>query len=248
MYNRINYNDNLIFEIGGRKMEFVISIIIVILVGYIYYLNTPTGKGKTLENQIHRTTRSLAKQLGGLELRDLMFQDDLSTAQVDNLLITSKGLYVIEAKNYNGHIFGSEKQENWTMTVKHVNRKKSKSGKVYTKTHISKHSFYNPIKQNQTHINKILKLMGIHKELPIHNIVVFGPKAYLRDVTHDQHIFVINCHQLKRVIIEQEKSTEKEVEIEKMRCFVDDLCYYNIIDKKEKRDHVKRIKSKYNKN
>jgi hypothetical protein len=121
------------------------------------------------------------------------------------------------------------------MTVKHVNRKKSKSGKVYTKTHISKHSFYNPIKQNQTHINKILKLMEIHKEIPIHNIVVFGSKAYLRDVTHGQQVFVINSHQLRNTIINQEKSIEKEIEIEKMMNFVDDLNYYNIIDKKEKK-------------
>ncbi|MFA5470696.1 MAG: nuclease-related domain-containing protein [Acholeplasmataceae bacterium] len=225
----------------------MIIIIFVIIVGYFYYLNTPTGKGKTLENRIHRTTKSLAKQLGGLELRDLMFQDDLSTAQIDNLLITSKGLYIIEAKNYNGHIFGSEKQENWTMTVKHVNRKKSKSGKVYTKTHISKHSFYNPIKQNQTHINKILKLMEIHKEIPIHNIVVFGSKAYLRDVTHSNQVFVINTHQLRNIIINQEKSIDKEIEIEKMMTFVDDMIYHNIIDKKERRSHVKRIIIKYKK-
>jgi len=228
-------------------VEYVIIIIFVIIVGYFYYLNTPTGKGKTLENRIHRTTKSLAKQLGGLELRDLMFQDDLSTAQIDNLLITSKGLYIIEAKNYNGHIFGSEKQENWTMTVKHVNRKKSKSGKVYTKTHISKHSFYNPIKQNQTHINKILKLMEIHKEIPIHNIVVFGSKAYLRDVTHSNQVFVINTHQLRNIIINQEKSIDKEIEIEKMMTFVDDMIYHNIIDKKERRSHVKRIIIKYKK-
>ncbi len=228
-------------------MEYLVIIILIVIIGYFYYLNTPTGKGKTLENKIHRTTKNLAKQLGGLELRDLMFQDDLSTAQIDNMLITPKGLYVIEAKNYNGHIFGSEKQENWTMTVKHVNRKKSRSGKVYTKTHISKHSFYNPIRQNQTHINKIIKLMDIHKAIPIHNIVVFGPKAYLRDVTHSNQVFVINSNQIKNLIMNQEKSIEKEVETEEMMNFVDDLIYHNIIDKKEKRDHVRRIKTKYNK-
>ena len=89
--------------------------------------------------------------------------------------------------------------------------------------------------------------MEVHKEVPIHNIVVFGSKAYLRDVTHGQHVFVINSHQLRNIIINQEKSTEKEIEIEKMMNFVDDLNYYNIIDKKEKKDHVKRIKAKYNK-
>ena len=228
-------------------MEYIVIIIVVIIIIYGYYLNSPTGKGKTLENKIHRTTKILAKKLGGLELRDLMFRDDLSTAQIDNMLITSKGLYVIEAKNYNGHIFGSEKQENWTMTVKHVNRKKSRSGKIYTKTQISKHSFYNPIKQNQTHINKIIKLMDIHKAIPIHNIVVFGPKAYLRDVTHSNQVFVINSNQIISLIMNQEKSIEKEVETEKMMNFVDELIYHNIIDKREKKEHIHRIRTKYNK-
>ena len=88
---------------------------------------------------------------------------------------------------------------------------------IYLNTH-----FNNPIKQNQTHINKIkLKLMEIHKEIPIHNIVVFGSKAYLRDVTHSQNVFVINSHQLKGLIIKQEKSIEKEVEVKKKN---DEFC------------------------
>jgi hypothetical protein len=88
--------------------------------------------------------------------------------------------------------------------------------------------------------------MDSHKEIPIHNIVVFGSKAFLRDVTHDDKIHVINSNQLKNVIIKQEKSIEKEVKIETIMDLVDDLNYYNIIDKKEKKDHVKRIKAKYN--
>jgi hypothetical protein len=228
-------------------MEYVVLIVIVIIVGYLFYLSTPTGKGKSLENRIHRTMKYLAKQYGGLELRDLMFQDNSSTSQIDNLLITSKGLYIIEAKNYNGHIFGSEKQENWTMTVKHVDRKQTKSGKIYTKTSISKHSFYNPIRQNQTHINKIVKLMDIHNELPIHNIVVFGNRAYLRDITHSDQVYVINVSKLKNVIINLEKEIETEVDMDKVSAFVDDLTYHNIVDKKEKKAHVRRIKEKYKK-
>lgn len=228
-------------------MEYVIIVVILIIITYVYYSRTPNAKGKALENNILRTTKSLAEKFGGIEMRDLMFRDDISTAQVDNLLLTSKALYIIEAKNYNGHIFGSEKQENWTMTVKHVNKKKSRSGKVYTKTHISKHTFYNPIKQNQTHINKIIKLMDIHKSIPIFNIVVFGYKAYLRDVSHSNQVFVINVNDLAKIISYQENSLSKEIDMDTMISYVDDLNFLNIIDKKEKKDHVSRIKIKYNK-
>jgi len=228
-------------------MEYIIIAIVIIILIYVYYSRTPNAKGKALENNIFRTTKSLAERFGGIEMRDLMFRDDISTAQVDNLLLTSKALYIIEAKNYNGHIFGSEKQENWTMTVKHVNKKKSRSGKVYTKTHISKHSFYNPIKQNQTHINKIIKLMDIHKSIPIFNIVVFGYKAYLRDVSHSDQVFVINVNNLAKIISYQENLLSEEIDMDTMISYVEDLNFLNIIDKKEKKDHVSRIKSKYNK-
>ncbi|PKK99751.1 MAG: hypothetical protein CVV57_01485 [Tenericutes bacterium HGW-Tenericutes-2] len=228
-------------------MEYIIIVTVLIIFVYIYYSRTPNAKGKALENNIFRTTKALAEKFGGIEMRDLMFKDEISTAQIDNLLLTSKALYIIEAKNYNGHIFGSEKQENWTMTVKHVNKKKSRSGKVYTKTHISKHTFYNPIKQNQTHINKIIKLMDIHKSIPIFNIVVFGYKAYLRDVSHSNQVFVINVNDLAKIISYQENSLSNEIDMDTMISYVDDLNFLNIIDKKEKKDHVSRIKIKYNK-
>jgi hypothetical protein len=228
-------------------MELLIILLIILVFIYVYYSRTPGAKGKALETIIYRTTKSLAEKFGGIEMRDLMFKDDLSTAQIDNLLLTPKALYIIEAKNYNGHIFGSDKQEKWTMTVKHVNKKKSRSGKVYKKTHISKHSFYNPIKQNQTHINKIIKLTDINQHIPIVNIVVFGYKAYLRDVSHSDQVFVINVNELAKTITNQENSLSRELDMDKMISYVEDLNFLNIIDKKEKKDHVSRIKSKYNK-
>ncbi|MCR3906954.1 MAG: NERD domain-containing protein [Tenericutes bacterium] len=226
-------------------MEYFIITVIILILLYAFFLSRPSSKGKMLENRIYQTTKTLAKRFGGIEMRDLMFKDSISTAQIDNLLLTSKALYVIEAKNYNGHIFGSEKQEKWTMTVKHVNRKKSRSGKIYTKTYISKYSFYNPIKQNQTHINKIIRLMNIDKNMPIINIVVFGYNAYLRDVSHSEKVFVINSNKLEELIIEHEYMLSYELDLETMISYVDDLIYFDITDKKERRDHISRIKNKY---
>ncbi|MGE4321138.1 MAG: nuclease-related domain-containing protein [Acholeplasmataceae bacterium] len=228
-------------------MQYVYLAIIIVLIIYVYYLNTPTGKGRTLENKINNTNKKLAERLGGLEFRDLMFKDDFSSSQIDNLLLTTKGLYVMEAKNYNGHIFGSEHQEKWTMTVKHTNTKRARSGRTYKTTHISKHSFYNPLKQNQTHINKIVKLMEIHQNIPIYNIVVFGQNAVLRDVSHSSNVFVIKSNQISRTIIELEQRAEREINHEIMMDFVDMLIFHNIEDKKMRKQHVQHIKSKYQK-
>lgn len=63
-------------------------------------------------------------------------KDNNETSEIDVLFITQKGIFVIESKNYSGWIFGSENQYKWTMMLPNK----------------EKHSFYNPIKQNQTHI------------------------------------------------------------------------------------------------
>src|SRR5690554_6099030 len=116
-------------------MEFIIIIIcVIVLVIAVSLYNLPTAKGARLEKKIHRILKNLALKHGGIELHDFMFKTETSSSQIDNMLLTSKAIYMIEAKNYNGFIFGSEEQENWTVIIKHVNQKRGKSGKVYTKT------------------------------------------------------------------------------------------------------------------
>lgn len=210
------------------------------------YFNTPNGKGLLEEFKINSVLKKIAKKVGGVEIRDLMLEDNRSSSQIDNLLLTQKALYVIEAKNYGGMIFGSEDNLNWTVTVKHVNKKTSKSGKVYKKTHISKHKFYNPIKQNTTHINKIKNLLTFNNDFPIYNIVVFGNRAYLKDITHSNSSLVINRSKLYKTIINLEKEIEINEENNQQDIF-DDLLFFNITDKKQRKDHVSNIKTKYKK-
>ncbi|MBU1019757.1 MAG: NERD domain-containing protein, partial [Firmicutes bacterium] len=126
-------------------------LLLVVLLLLISYVNSPNGKGMIGEWRVNKILKKQAIRYGGIELSNFMFEDDKSSSQIDNMLLTQKALYVIEVKNYNGHIFGNEENMNWTVTVKHVNKKKSRSGKVYKKTNISKHQFYNPLKQNRTH-------------------------------------------------------------------------------------------------
>ncbi len=102
-------------------------------------------------------------------------------------------------------------QQNWTVTVKHVDRMKSRSGKVYNKTNISKPQFYNPIKQNQTHINKIVNLSDIHKSIPVINIVVFGDRAFIRDVSHSHDIYVINRREILSFVTNQKRIIKNSI-------------------------------------
>ncbi len=99
---------------------------------------------------------------------------DGSTAEIDLLYITSKGIFVIESKNYSGYIFGDEDQQYWTATLY--------AGKNwYGGKEVNKYRFYNPIRQNASHIRALRDYLG---NVRTFSIIVFGNKCELKSVTY----------------------------------------------------------------
>lgn len=77
------------------------------------------------------------------------------TTQIDHIVVSRYGIFVIETKNMEGWIFGSEKQPQWTQSL-------------YGK----KFRFQNPLNQNYRHIKALEELLG----LPLshfHSVVCF---------------------------------------------------------------------------
>lgn len=78
--------------------------------------------------------------------------------QIDHILINPNGIFVIETKNYYGEITGQEDDSFWTRSYFVKRQKKSIK-------------FHNPLKQNQSHIRIIKRIIG--KNYPIYCFVVF---------------------------------------------------------------------------
>ena len=95
------------------------------------------------------------------------------TTEIDLLYITRKGLFVIEKKNYAGWIFGSEDSQNWTVSL-YAGR--DFLGRSKTETH----QFYNPIRQNQTHIGCLTRWLG--RSVPMFSLVIFSSRCQLKNV------------------------------------------------------------------
>ncbi len=109
------------------------------------------------------------------------------TTEIDVLMICSKGIFVIESKNYSGWIFGSESQKNWYQTLP------SGRGRSH------KEHFYNPIMQNRSHI-KHLKAF-LNKEIPMYSIITFSDRCTLKSVQiKSNDISVINRYRVAPVI------------------------------------------------
>lgn len=96
------------------------------------------------------------------------------TSEIDLLMIHEKGIFVFESKNYSGWIFGSAEQLNWTQSLQNG----------------EKHKFYNPIRQNRTHI----KALAEYLNMPVSaftSYIVFSERCSLKHVPEDTDQIVI---------------------------------------------------------
>ena len=95
------------------------------------------------------------------------------TTEIDLLYITKVGIFVIESKNYKGWIFGTDTNKNWTEVLY--------TRKTWTNPNGSeKHSFYNPIMRNNTHINWLKRYLKIN--VPMFSLSVFSNNCEFKDL------------------------------------------------------------------
>jgi len=109
------------------------------------------------------------------------------TSEIDILMINEKGIFVFESKNYSGWIFGSAEQKKWTQSLN-----------KYTKT-----QFYNPIRQNATHINAISQYLRIDKKL-MKSIIVFSDECVLMKIPQNTEHYTITQSYYLTDVMKQE--------------------------------------------
>ena len=120
----------------------------------------PFIKGKVGEFAVALHVKLYLKDPAYILLNDCTLPDEQSgTTQIDHILLSPYGIFIIETKNYKGWIFGSERQKLWTQ-------------KIFKKSY----KFQNPLHQNYKH-QKVLEqvLADIITPEYLHSIVVFMP-------------------------------------------------------------------------
>lgn len=88
-----------------------------------------------------------------------------ATTQIDHLLITTTGIFVIETKHYQGWIFGGPDQPQWTQTIY---KKKSR--------------FQNPIRQNYGHLKTLQSLFTLPSDNFFPLVVFTGDAEFKSDL------------------------------------------------------------------
>jgi hypothetical protein len=82
------------------------------------------------------------------KIDDVIVPSDSGTTQIDHVLVSVYGVFVIETKNIKGWIFGSPESDKWTQSI-------------YGK----KNQFQNPLKQNYRHIRCLEEYLGFESAL-----------------------------------------------------------------------------------
>ena len=144
-------------------MEFsvvmIVTLAILLALGYIglmIYLIFFYSKGKAGEKAVARRLKRLAEEEYKV-INDLMLPTSYGTTQIDHVVVSRYGIFVIETKNYKGNIYGSKNAERWVQYTRH-----------------NQYSMLNPIAQNDLHLKTVksyLTRLNINAE--VYSIIAF---------------------------------------------------------------------------
>ena len=97
-----------------------------------------------------------------LRHHDVILPSKNGSAQIDHLLISPFGIFIVETKNLTGWIYGDATQSSWTQVI-----------------YRSKHKFQNPLRQTFRQKKIIAEFLGV-SEKHIQPLVAFVGKCKLK--------------------------------------------------------------------
>lgn len=138
---------------------------VLILILVVLFFRSPFGKGLIGEALVNFAINIQLDKDEYYLIKDVTLPTETGTTQIDHILVSKYGVFVIETKNMKGWIFGDEHQKTWTQSIyKH------------------KTKFQNPLHQNYKHVKTIETILGIDAD-KIFSIVVFiGDSTFKTDM------------------------------------------------------------------
>ena len=186
--------------------------LIFFIFAFICFINQKRITGFFGEFWVKRELKKLDKNIYKT-INDTLFLVDGITHQIDHIVVSKFGIFVIETKQYNGYIKGNEYDKKWII-----------NNKIYIN---------NPIHQNYGHIKNLEKVLDLqeNKFIPI----VCIPSTAKVNVKSKGHIARI--YELNKIIL----SYTNEILPENNEIY-NKIIELRITDKNIKKEHNKRIK------
>lgn len=128
--------------------------------------------------------------------KDVMLPTEDGTTQIDHILLSKYGIFVIETKNMKGWIFGNEESPYWTQQI-----------------FKNKFKFQNPLRQNYKHTKTLSNLIEIDPAV-VHSIIVFVGDATFKTPMPNN---VLTAFKLRRYISEHSYSVIDDTVLEAVK-------------------------------
>lgn len=202
-------------------IEYIFLIGCILFVSILLAIMRPRLIGYSGEKRVASLLQRLP-ETDYVVVNDLLLPVNGRTTQIDHVVVSLYGIFVIETKNYSGMIYGGEHSETWTKNV---------DGNKYT--------IPNPIRQNRLHVAAISSILNdIRVFCPVYSVIAFSNNANVRvgNVSCEMAYF----HQLKSVIL---KYTTPRITKEKVDLIVQHLQSVNIVDKQQRKRHIQDVRS-----
>ena len=157
-----------------------ILILLIVAIAFVVWLGfyMPNIKGKMGEFNVATILSTLSRNDYHI-FNNIIVPSKYGTTQIDHVVVSIYGIFVIETKNYKGLIYGGDNAETWT---------KNMWG--------NKYSFRNPLKQNYGHVKSLQAIIDVSQNVFV-PIVVFSNRANISVNTNE---WVINLCHLRKVI------------------------------------------------
>ena len=161
-------------------------------------------------------------------LNDLMVTDARGiTTQIDHVVISRFGLFVIETKCYKGWIFANPKNRFWTQSL-------YAGGRGWF-ARSEKHRFQNPIKQNWRHIYVLSERLKLPRRYFVNVVVFCGDASFMTAVPEnvmDENDVVPYILSFEKPLFDQDRS---------VRIF-DSVCkLFSSVTKEQRENHVQML-------
>lgn len=155
-------------------------------------------------------------------LNDYLLPYGCGTTQIDHIVISPVGVFVVETKNYSGAVYGSDYKESWSHYVGNKN-----------------YEFYSPIFQNNSHIDCLRVLLG--ENVPMYSCIVFADRCRLKVTS--KYAWVGNTSALKE-FIEKKLERASVLSEERIALFTNYLVKKNITARKVRKTHDRAVANK----
>ena len=150
---------------------------------------------------------------------DILLKTGRGTSQIDHVVVSVYGIFVIETKNISGWILGDQYGDEWVKNV-----------------YGNKYRFRNPLKQNYGHVKALERALELPFSIFI-PIVVFSRRARLKIETKQA---VIYPDKLLETIAEYQQPLLTTNEINSIAQKIDELTITSRENKKEHVDNIRR--------